>query len=256
MPPGEDADLREALATGEDLDELIVRASHDGEFLRELIKYLDDDLWIVQKNSLMVIMSAIGEHEELFDPLLRKLLTMIRKSEAIPLTIEIAKAVGLLSKLKPDLVKNTVPVLFANYRVGDPKIKVNMTYVLEEIMRQNPVLFGNMFRDITALLNSPDETDRLAALNFISALGENGSRYVTPFLPKLLALLYDRDEVVRASAVETLTDVAVNNPKFRNIIKTKLSELRDRSGLVIIKVQEGLRKIALAEAREKAEEGG
>lgn len=258
MPPEGEIDLREALATGEGLDELMVRASYDREFLEELIKYLDDDLWIVQKNSLIVIMNAVEdsaeEYEELFDPLLRKLLVMIRKSEAVPLTMEIARAIGALSKLKPNLVKNAVPVLFANYRIGDPKIKINMAYVLEEIMRQNPVLLGNMLRDIVALLNSPDQTDRLAALNFISALGENSSRYITPFLPRLLALLYDRDEIVRASVVETLTEIAIHSPKFRKIIKVKLTELDDRSELVTSKVREGLKRIALAEAREKAEE--
>ncbi|ASJ02576.1 hypothetical protein A3L09_04535 [Thermococcus profundus] len=250
MPPEEELDVREALATGERLDEIIVRAAHDRDLLEELIKYLDDDLWTVQKNALIAIVEVIEDYEELFDPLLRKLLVMIRKSEAVPLTIEVARAIGKLSKIKPDLVKNAVPVIFANYRIGDPKIKINMAYVLEEIMRQNPVLIGNMLRDIVNLLNSPDETDRLTALNFISALGENSPRYITPFLPRLLSLLYDKDEIVRASVVETLVEVAVNSPKFRKIIKAKLAELNDRSELVMGRVRDGLNKIALAEIEE------
>ncbi len=251
----EELDVREALATGEKLDEVIVRASYDKEILDQVIRYLDDDLWTVQKNALIVIMNVIEEHEELIDPLLRKLLVMIRKSEAIPLTLEIAKAIGVLSRIKPELVRGTVPVILANYRIGDPKIRINMAYVLEEIMRNNPRLLGNIAREIASMLTSPDETDRLAALNFISALAENQTRYATPFLPRLLSLLYDRNEIVRISAVETLTELALKSPKFRKIIKVKFQELNDRSELVMEKVREGLMKITLAESEEERKEG-
>ncbi|EEB74312.1 sister chromatid cohesion protein PDS5 [Thermococcus sp. AM4] len=248
----EELDVREALATGEKLDEVIVRASYDKDVLDQVIKYLDDDLWIVQKNALIVIMNVIEDHEELIDPLLRKLLVMIRKSEAIPLTLEIARAIGVLSRIKPELVRGAVPVILANYRIGDPKIRINMAYVLEEIMRNNPRLLGNIAREIASMLTSPDETDRLAALNFISALAENQTRYATPFLPRLLSLLYDRNEIVRISAVETLTELALKSPKFRKIIKVKFQELNDRSELVMEKVKEGLMRIALAESEEES----
>ena len=248
MSPDEELDIREALATSEKLEEVMVRVLYDRKVLDEVIRYLDDDLWIVQKNALIVIMNAIEGHEEILDPLLRKLLVMIRKSEAVPLTLEIAKAIGKLSKLKPDLVRGSVPVILANYRIGDPKIRINMAYVLEEIMRNNPRLLGNIAREIAGMLTSPDETDRLAALNFISALAENQTKYATPFLPRLLSLLHDREEIVRISAVETLTELAIKSPKFRKIIKVKLQELNDRSELVMEKVREGLMKIALAES--------
>jgi HEAT repeat protein len=247
----EELDLRESLATGERLDEVILKASYDKDFLMDVIKYLDDDLWTVQKNAITVILSVLEDHEEIAEPFFRKLMVLIRKSEAIPLTIEIAKAIGRLSKLRPDVVRSSVPVLFANYRIGDPKIKVNMAYVIEEIMRQNPILLGNIVKEIAGMLSSPDETDRLAALNFIGALGENSSGFVTPFLPRLLVLLQDRNELIRAATVETLTKIAVSNPKFRKLIRTKLSEIDDQSELVMKTVMEGLTMISVAEAEEK-----
>lgn len=250
----EELDIRESLASGEGLEEVVLRASYDKEFLKEVIKYLDDDLWIVQKNAITVILSVLEDHEEIAEPFFRKLMVLIRKSEAVPLTLEIARAVGKLAKLRPDVVRTSVPVLFANYRIGDPKIKVNMAYVLEEIMRQNPVLLGNIVREIASMLSSPDETDRLAALSFIEALGENSGRFVTPFLPRLLVLLHDKNELIRAATVETLADIAVSNPKFRKLIKTKLSEMKDNSELVMKSVMEGLARISLAEAEEKKEE--
>ncbi len=249
----EELDIREILATGKGLDELIVRASYDRKVLNEVIKYLDDDLWIVQKNALIVIMNVIEEHEELMDPLVRKLFVMVRKSEAVPLTLEIARTIGLISKIKPDLIQGMVPVILANYRIGDPKIRINMAYILEEIMRNNPKLLGNIVREIASMLTSPDEMDRLVALNFISALADNHARYVTPFLPRLLSLLYDKNEIVRVSAVETLTELAVKNPKLRKIIKAKLQELDDQSEVVMEKVKEGLTKIALVESEEEGE---
>jgi len=244
----EELDVREALATGERLGELIVRIEHEDDLLRQVISYLDDDLWIVQKNAIISIMTVVENRRELHDPLLRKLLVMIRKSEAVPLTLEIAKAIGKFSKIRPDLVRRAAPVIFANFRIGDPKIKVNMAYVLEEIMRQNPVLLGNIVREIMGLLSSPDEMDRLAALNFISALGENKGRYVTPFLPRLFALLNEKDELLKVSTIETLSEVAVANPKLRKIIKAKLSEVQEGSELVMKTLQKGLTQIALAEA--------
>jgi len=247
----EELDLRELLATGENLDEVIIRSGYDENLLKEIISYLDDDLWTVQKNALIVLMEVLEEHEELYEPLLRKLLVMIRKSEAVPLTLEIARMVGKLSKLKPELVKGAAPIIFANYRIGDPKIKINMAYVIEEIMRENPALLGNIVKDIASMLTSPNEMDRLAALNFIAALGENSGKYVTPFLPRLLSLLHDKNELVRASVVESLAEIAANNRRFRKIIKAKLSELNDRSELVMKNVREGLMKISLAEAAEK-----
>ncbi len=249
----EELDVREVLATGERLDELIVRASYDRGILNEVIKYLDDDLWIVQKNALIVIMNVIEEYGELMEPLVRKLLVMVRKSEAVPLTLEIARTIGLISKIKPELIQGMVPVILANYRIGDPKIRINMAYIIEEIMRNNPKLLGNIVREIASMLTSPDEMDRLVALNFISALADNHTRYVTPFLPRLLSLLYDKNEIVRVSVIETLTELALKNPKFRKIIKAKLQELEDRSEIVREKVKEGLTKIALAESEEGGE---
>lgn len=184
---------------------------------------------------------------DLHESLITKLLVMLRKSEAIPLTQEIARAFGVLVEINPEKVAKVVPAIFANYRVGDPKIKVNMAYVLEEIMRVNPSLLGNVFRDIGYMLTSKDTTDKLTALNFISALGENGLRYISPFLPKLFTLLYDKDEIVRASTVETLIHIVELNPKLRKIIRSKLEEMDDRSDLVTKKVKEGLTRLIIIE---------
>ncbi len=243
----EELDVREALATGEHMDELIVKATMDREFLKEVLKYLDDDLWTVQKNALRVVIEALREVPELHESLITKLMVMLRKSEAVPLTQEIARAFGVMAKVDPQKVSKVVPAVFANYRVGDPKIKVNMAYVLEEIIRVKPSLLGNVFRDIGYMLVSKDSTDKLTALNFISALGENGLRYVTPFLPKLFALLHDRDEIVRASAVETLVHIAELNPKLRKIIRSKLEEMDERSDLVRKKIEEGLTRLTILE---------
>lgn len=243
----EELDVREALATGEHMDELIVKATMDREFLKEVLKYLDDDLWTVQKNALRVVIEALREVPELHESLITKLMVMLRKSEAVPLTQEIARAFGVMAEVDPQKVSKVVPAVFANYRVGDPKIKVNMAYVLEEIIRVKPSLLGNVFRDIGYMLVSKDSTDKLTALNFISALGENGLRYVTPFLPKLFALLHDRDEIVRASAVETLVHIAELNPKLRKIIRSKLEEMDERSDLVRRKIEEGLTRLTILE---------
>ncbi len=243
----EELDVRESLATGEHMDELIVKATMDREFLKEVLKYLDDDLWTVQKNALRVVIEALREVPELHESLITKLMVMLRKSEAVPLTQEIARAFGVMAEVDPQKVSKVVPAVFANYRVGDPKIKVNMAYVLEEIIRVKPSLLGNVFRDIGYMLVSKDSTDKLTALNFISALGENGLRYVTPFLPKLFALLHDRDEIVRASAVETLVHIAELNPKLRKIIRSKLEEMDERSDLVRRKIEEGLTRLTILE---------
>ncbi len=136
----EELDVREALATGEHMDELIVKATMDREFLKEVLKYLDDDLWTVQKNALRVVIEALREVPELHESLITKLMVMLRKSEAIPLTQEIARAFGVMAEVDPQKVSKVVPAVFANYRVGDPKIKVNMAYVLEEIIRVKPSL--------------------------------------------------------------------------------------------------------------------
>ncbi|ANF22008.1 PH0542 domain-containing protein [Thermococcus piezophilus] len=240
-------DIREALATGKHINEIIIQATLNKEFLKEVLHYLDDDLWIVQKNALRVVVEAIREMPDLHESLITKLLVMLRKSEAIPLTQEIARAFGVLVEINPEKVAKVVPAIFANYRVGDPKIKVNMAYVLEEIMRVNPSLLGNVFRDIGYMLTSKDTTDKLTALNFISALGENGLRYISPFLPKLFTLLYDKDEIVRASTVETLIHIVELNPKLRKIIRSKLEEMDDRSDLVTKKVKEGLTRLIIIE---------
>ena len=243
----EELDIREALATGEHIDELIVQATHNKEFLKKIIQYLDDDLWIVQKNALRIVVEAIKDIPELHESLITKLMVMLRKSEAIPLTQEIARAFGVLVKINPEKVARVIPAIFANYRIGDPKIKVNMAYVLEEIMRVNPLLLGNVFKDISYMLTSKETTEKLTALNFISALGENGLRYITPFLPKLFALLHDKDEIVRASTVETLIHMAKLNSKLRKIILSKLEEIDDESELVSKKVKEGLIKLTTLE---------
>ena len=243
----EELDIREALATGEHIDELIMQATLNRDFLKRIIQYLDDDLWIVQKNALRIVVEAIKDIPELHESLITKLMVMLRKSEAIPLTQEIARAFGVLVKINPEKVAKVIPAIFANYRIGDPKIKVNMAYVLEEIMRVNPLLLGNIFRDISYMLTSKETTEKLTALNFISALGENGLRYITPFLPKLFALLHDNDEIVRASTVETLIHVAELNPKLRKIILSKLEEMNDESELVSKRIKEGLVKLTTLE---------
>ncbi|WP_297535349.1 PH0542 domain-containing protein [Thermococcus sp.] len=244
----DEMDLREALATGEKLQEIVAMATANREVFKEVIKLLDDDLWTVQKNALRVVTEVIREFPELYDSLLTKLMVMLRKSEAVPLTQEIAKAFGVLAELTPESVSRIVPVIFANYRIGDPKIKVNSIYVLEEIMRVKPELLGNVFKDLSFMLISKDPADKLAALNFISALSENGLRYVTPFLPKLFALLHDRDEVVRASTVETLVAISETNDKLRKIVISKLKEMEgEQSELVKKKVDEGLSKLLLRE---------
>lgn len=244
----EELDLREALATGERMQEIIARAAIDKEFLKEIIGLLDDDLWTVQKNALRVLSAIIEETPELQSALVTKLMVMVRRSESVPLTQEIARTFGLLSRINPEEVRKVVPIIFANYRLGDPKIKINMTYVLEEIMRANPSLLSGVFKDIGVLLTSKSNADKLAALNFISALGgDNGLRYVTPFLPKLFALLNDKDDVVRASAVETLAKLAEKNKKLRAIVIEKFKELDERSGLVKRKVDEALSELLLLE---------
>ncbi|NJE62584.1 PH0542 domain-containing protein [Thermococcus sp. 21S7] len=242
----EEAELREALASGEKLDEIIVKASVSREFLEKVVTFLDDDLWIAQKNALKVIMAVQELPPGFYDALINKLVAMILKSEAVPLTQEIARAFGELSVRHPEKVSKAIPVIFANYRIGDPKVKVNMAYVLEEIMRANPKLLGNVFRDISYMLCSKESADKLTALNFISALGENGLRYVTPFLPKIFMLLHDGDEVVRASTVEVLVQMASVNPKLKKIIISKLEESQDdRSPLVKRKIEEGLLTLRL-----------
>lgn len=242
----EEFDLREALATGEGIEEVIARATVNREFLKEVIALLDDDLWTVQKNALRVVVEVLRDMPELHDSLITKLMVMLRKSEAVPLTQEIARAFGVLAEVAPERVAKVVPVIFANYRVGDPKIKVNATYVLEEIMRVKPNLLGNVFRDIGFMLTSKETSDRLAALNFILALSENGTRYITPFLPRLFALLHDKNELVRASAVETLVALGETNERLRKIVISKLGEIQDdRSELVQKKLKEGLSRLVL-----------
>ncbi|WP_054840163.1 PH0542 domain-containing protein [Thermococcus sp. JCM 11816] len=242
-------DLREVLATGEQIQEIIARAIIDREFLKEVISLLDDDLWTVQKNALRVISAIMEEIPSLQEALVTKLMVMVRKSEAVPLTQEIARTFGLLARINPpEEVRKVVPIIFANYRLGDPKIKINMTYVLEEIMRANPSLLSGVFKDIGILLTSKNNADKLAALNFIAALGgDNGLKYVTPFLPKLFALLNDKDEVVRASAVETLEKLAEKNKKLRVIVIEKLKEMKDPSDLVKRKIEEALSRLLLLE---------
>lgn len=244
----EEFDLREALTTGERLEEIIARASINKEFLKEVIQLLDDDLWTVQKNALRVVVEVIKEMPEFHESLLTKLMVMLRRSEAVPLTQEIARAFGVLAEVAPEKARKVVPVIFANYRLGDPKIKVNSIYVLEEIMKTKPSLLGNVFKDIGFMLVSKDTAEKLAALNFISALGEKGLRYVTPFLPKLFALLQDPDELVRTSAVETLVVLGEKNDKLRKVVISKLQSIEeDNSELVQKKLREGLKRLLLLE---------
>lgn len=244
----EEFDLREALATGEGIQDVIVRATVDKEFLKKVVELLDDDLWTVQKNALRVVIEAMRDMPELHDSLITKLMVMLRRSEAVPLTQEIARAFGVLAEIAPEKVAKVTPVIFANYRVGDPKIKVNATYVLEEILRARPSLLGNVLRDISFMLTSKETSDKLAALNFILALSDKGIKYVTPFLPKLFMLLHDKNELVRASAVETLVALGEANEKLRKIVLSKLEEIKDdRSELVQRKVKDGISRLILLE---------
>lgn len=243
----EELDIREILASGKELDKILVYAMRDKEVLKQVISYLDDDLWIVAKNALLVLLEVAKEKPELYEPLISKLMVMIRKSEAVPLTQEIARAFGVLSKEKPEMVRKVVPIIFASYWIGSWKIRVNMGYVLEEIMRANPLLLGDMIKDISHLLTSKESADKLAALNFISALSENGFRYISPFLPKLLNLLYDKDPIVRAAAVETLVELGAKNKGFRKIVLAKLQDLEDTDSLVNRKIKEGISRLSLRE---------
>ncbi|AEH24925.1 PH0542 domain-containing protein [Pyrococcus yayanosii] len=243
----EELDVRELLATGKDLDRVLIKARYDEEVLKELVSYLDDDLWTVVKNAISIIVILAREKEELYKPLITKLFALVKKSEAIPLTQEIAKAFGQIAKEKPELLRTMVPVLFANYRIGDPKIKVNVSYVLEEIARANPTLMAEIARDFAEMLTSRAREDKLAALNFIAAMGENGFRYVSPYLPRIISLLHDEDEIVRASAVEVLVHLGTLNDKFRKVILRRLEEFEDPSELVMKVVKEGISKLSLLE---------
>ncbi|ALM75337.1 PH0542 domain-containing protein [Thermococcus barophilus] len=243
----DELEIREALATGENLDRIIIKALYDDSVLEELMKYLDDDLWIVSKNALITLLEVAKEKKALYRLLLSRLMTLIRKSEAVPLTQEIAKAFGVIAKEKPDLLRKAIPILFASYRIGNWKIKVNMSYVLEEIMRSNPMLLGNIIDDIKNMLSSKETADKLSALNFISALSENDFRYIGPFLPKILNLLYDPNPVVRAAVVETLVELGMKNEKFRVLVLSKLQDLNDEDTLVRKKISEGISKLLLKE---------
>ncbi|WP_457753489.1 PH0542 domain-containing protein [Thermococcus sp.] len=244
----EEFDIRESLATGENLDKIIIKALYDKSVFEEVIRCLDDDLWIVSKNALVVLLEIAKERRGLYKQLLSKLMSLIRKSESVPLTQEIARAFGIIAKEEPSLLRNAIPILFASYRIGNWKIKINMAYVLEEIMRTNPTLLGDIVKDIHDLLSSKDVGDRLAALNFISALGKNSLRYIGPFLPKLLNLLQDPNPVVRAAIVETLVDLAADNPKFRNLVISKLQDLNDPDPLVNRKIKEGISQLLMKQS--------
>jgi len=187
---------------------------------------------------------------ELYQPVLTKLLIMTKKSESIPLTQEIAKAFGQIAVEKPELVRSMIPMLFANYRIGNWKIRVNMVYVIEEIARANPKLLGDITKDVSQMLSSKDEKDKLAALNFLSAMGEKKFRYVSPYLPRLLRLLHDRSEVVRASTIEMLVCLAKKHAKLRKIVLSRLEEFDDPSPLVSKTVKEGISRLLLAEHSE------
>ena len=80
-----------------------------------MIRSLDDDLWIVAKNALTVISKLLEKRKELYNPLITKLMGMIRKSEATLLTQEIAKTFGKIAKNNPQLLRKVIPILFANY---------------------------------------------------------------------------------------------------------------------------------------------
>lgn len=243
----EEFDMREALATGEDLDKVLAYALIHEEYLRELIAYLDDDLWTVAKNALSILLQVAKNQPELYEPMLAKMMVMVRKSESVPLTQEIARAFGQIARARPELVKRVMPVLFASYRIGDIKVRLNMVYVIEEIARSNPHLLRDLVMDIKLLITSKDEEDRLTALNFVTALGENQFSYVRPFLHYLLRLLYDENEVVRASTVESLVILAEKNEKFRKLVLSKLEDIKDTSELVNRAVKEGMLRLAIKE---------
>jgi len=243
----EEVNIRELLATGEDLDKVFLLAEKDGKYFNKLIESLDDDLWIVAKNALVVISKFIENREDLHHPLVTKLMGIIRKSEATLLTQEVAKTFGKIAKQNPKLIRRVIPLLFANYNVGNWKIKINMVYVIEEIARNNPSLLTTIMRDIKEMLLSTDSNDKLVALNFVAALGEHNFVYVNPYLPKLLTMLYEKDEVVRASAIETLISLAEKNSKFRRIVLSKLEELEDPSPLVQKIAQDGISRLAIKE---------
>ncbi|WP_048151263.1 PH0542 domain-containing protein [Palaeococcus ferrophilus] len=243
----EEFDMREALATGEDLDKVLAYALIHEEYLRELISYLDDDLWTVAKNALSILLQIAKDQPELYEPMLSKMMVMVRKSESVPLTQEIARAFGQVAKARPELVKRVMPVLFASYRIGDIKVRVNMVYVIEEIARSNPYLLRDLMTDIKLLITSKDAEDRLTALNLVTALGENNFAYVRPFLHYLLGLLNDENEVVRASAVESLVILAEKNEKFRKLVLSKLEDINDTSELVNRAVKDGMVRLAIKE---------
>ncbi|AFN03131.1 hypothetical protein PFC_00790 [Pyrococcus furiosus COM1] len=229
------------------MEKILVMAKYDERILEELIKLLDDDLWTVAKNSLTILVTLAKTRKELYEPLVKKLFVMLKKSESIPLTQEVARALGQIAKERPQLIRSLVPILFANYRIGDAKIKINLSYALEEIARANPELMRDIARDIFSMLSSKNREEKLAALNFIEAMGENQFRYVAPYLPRLIALLHDRDEVVRASVVEALVHLARTNEKLRKVVIRKLEEFEDNSSLVMKAVREGLSLLTLLE---------
>ncbi|ASJ17486.1 hypothetical protein A3L04_10600 [Thermococcus chitonophagus] len=243
----EELDIRESLANSENLDKILILAKYEEDVLKKLIELLDDDLWTVAKNALSIILVIAKSKQDLYEPLIKKLFAMIKKSEAIPLTQEIARAFGQIAKDRPELIRSMIPVLFANYRIGDAKTKINVSYALEEIARANPELMGVIARDFAEMLTSKRREDKLAALNFIEAMGENNFRFVSPFLPRIISLLHDRDEIVRASAVEALVHLATLNDKLRKVIIRRLEEFEDPSELVMRAVREGLSRLTLLE---------
>lgn len=246
----EEINIRELLANGEKLEKVLILAESDEKYLNELIRSLDDDLWIVAKNALTVISKLLEKRKELYNPLITKLMGMIRKSEATLLTQEIAKTFGKIAKNNPQLLRKVIPILFANYNIGNWKIKINMAYVIEEIARSNPSLLATIMSDIKEMLLSNDPNDKLVALNFIVALGEHNFAYVNPYLPKLLGMSQDRNEIVRASALEALISLAEKNKKFRKIVLAKLEELDDPSPLVQKVIQNGMSRLAIKEQEE------
>ncbi|EHR77524.1 hypothetical protein OCC_10474 [Thermococcus litoralis DSM 5473] len=246
----EEINIRELLANGEDLDKILILAESNEKYLNELIGSLDDDLWIVAKNALSVISELLEKREDLYSPLITKLMGMIRKSEATLLTQEIAKTFGKIAKNNPHLLRKVIPLLFANYNIGNWKIKINMAYVIEEIARNNPSLLMTIMSDIKEMLLSSDPNDKLVALNFIVALGEHNFGYVSPYLPKLLMMAQEKNEVVKASALEALISLAEKNVKFRKIVLAKLEELDDPSPLVQRIIQNGMSKLIMKEQEE------
>ncbi|MDK2869891.1 MAG: hypothetical protein PWP39_1126 [Pyrococcus sp.] len=244
----EEFDIREALANGEHLEKILIMAKYDEEILKKLIELLDDDLWTVAKNALSIIMIIARSKEELYKPLVKKLFALLKKSEAVPLTQEIARAFGQLAKEKPELIRSMIPVLFANYRIGDEKTRINVSYALEEIAKANPMLMSTIAKDFINMLSSKRREEKLVALSFIEAMGENGFRYVNPFLPRIISLLHDEDEIVRASAVEALVHLATLNDKLRKVIIKRLEEMDDQSYLVNKVIKEGLSRLLLLES--------